>query len=724
MNAFLRVTLLLLPLPVYLVAAGFDQPLPGALAGLALAVGVGFSRHKLRLPPFEIGLTAGLGAAALGLATGLIVRPAAGEALVMAGLALGAAASLVRGQPWTAAFSAADYGGAAATPLFQQINRLLSGLWAGLFGWLGLAAALALGPALHWGPLVLGALASILLPPILMRRGLRRMVRGAGGPWAAPRFGTEGTDCDVAVIGAGMGGLTAAALLAEAGLRVEVFEQHDLPGGFAHTWLRRARVRDPKTGQPLVFRFDSGVHDVSGWHEGGTVRNLFDRLGLAAPGDWVRLDHRYVIDGLALDVPRDWQAWRDRLAAAFPREGEGIVTLFAEVRDIYDAMFSTMQHWGGFPGMPGTAEAALAFARANPLAVAWMDRPWSEFVARRVNDPAALRWLNALTGYVTDDPARLLVRDMVPIYGFYFAGGYYPKGGSGRMAEALVGAIEARGGRVHLRQTVTRVLVEGGAAAGVEVRAATDPEGKAARRVRARAVVCNADLVALAGDLLAGAPDAARALMRQTGALSPACSAVGVHLGLKGALDLPPVIHLDGPDGFAALVVPSAVDPSAAPRDHSTLEILELLPTEAARGWFPDKAGGQAPHWRDWRRDAAYLARKAAMGEALIARARAVIPDLDTRILYRADASPLTFQRYALTSSGAIYGTHAANGPVPVKTAVPGLVLAGSATHGAGIEAVVISGAFAAEALLPGLLARPADRPGAIEEKPTDKRAS
>lgn len=707
MKAFIRVTFSLLPLPLFLVVAALGQPLGGALAGLALAVATALVRHGFRMPPpFELGLIAGLAAAAIGLAAGLIARPAAGEALVMGGLAGGSLASLMRGQPWTAAFSAADYSGAAETPLFQHVNRLISGLWVGLFAWVGLAAALSLGPALQWGALAIGGVASIALPPVLIRRGLRQMAQGRGGRWTAPRFDTPrpaGTACDVAVIGAGIGGLTAAALLANKGLAVEVFEQHDLPGGFAHNWLRRARVRDPETGKPLIFRFDSGVHDVSGWQEGGTVRALFERLDIAEPDAWVRLDHRYVIDGLSLDVPRDWQAWRDRLVAAFPNEAMGLRSLFHEVRTIYDAMFSTTRYWGGFPGIPAEPDEMMAFAEANPLAVDWMDEPWGDFRQRHVRDPRVVRWIDILSGYITDDPDRLLVREMVPIFGFYFEGGFYPKGGSGRMAEALVSAIEARGGKVHLRQTVASVLVEGGAAVGVRVRDAAQTE----KVVRSRAVVCNADLIALAEGLLAEAPEAVQALGGQTGRLVAACSATGVCLGLKGVLDLPPVIQLDGPEGSAALVVPSVVDPSAAPAGYSTLEILDLVPTEEARSWFPEESAARGGGLRGWRRDPAYLARKKAAGDVLIARARTVIPDLDDRILYRAESSPVTFHRYALTTGGSIYGVRAAQGPVPVKTAVPGLVLAGAATHGPGIEAVVISGAFAAEALVPGLLARP-----------------
>ncbi len=252
---------------------------------------------------------------------------------------------------------------------------------------------------------------------------------------------------------------------------------------------------------------------------------------------------------------------------------------------------------------------------------------------------------------------------MVPIFGFTFHGGHYPVGGSGAMTAKLVAAIEDRGGRVVLRHAVER---------------------------------------ALAG-LLDGDTPATRALVRDADGWRPSCSAIGVNLGLRGTLDLPPVVHVDTPDGIAALVAPSVVDLSCAPAGYTTLAVLELRPNAEARSWF----GGADPSDRDHRtlrRDPTYLARKRASGDRLIARARHAIPDLDERIVYRSDASPLTFARYAWTSDGAIYGVQGPDGRLANTTPVRGLALAGAATHGGGIEAVVISGAFAAEALRPGTL--------------------
>ena len=61
---------------------------------------------------------------------------------------------------------------------------------------------------------------------------------------------------DVIIIGAGMGGLTAGALLAKDGLKTLVIEKHSIPGGYATSFKRKG------------FWFDSVLDAISGCHEG------------------------------------------------------------------------------------------------------------------------------------------------------------------------------------------------------------------------------------------------------------------------------------------------------------------------------------------------------------------------------------------------------------------------------------------------------------------------
>lgn len=622
-------------------------------------------------------------------------------ALLAAACAMGMSVLLRR--PWTAPFAALFYRDVKDTPLFGTINMAISALWAVLVFWAAVAISMEL-PAAAWGlPMVVGGIASALLPPLWIRFDLNRRAAGdRRNPWPRPDFARrEEGACDVAVIGSGIGGLTTAALLADSGLKVLVVEQHDRPGGFCHHWIRRAR--DPETGERLIFRFDSGVHDFSGWWPDGTLDVLLRRLGKTGAVDWRRLDHRFIFDGRQLDVPRDWQGLVARLGEMFPHQADAIAALFDEIHRIYVAMYSTARYHNGFPGAPTTPEDAMAFAREHPAAAAWVARPWRTFVGRHVSDPALLELIEGIAAYRTHDPSLITVGAMIPLYAYFFIGGAYPAGGSGHFAQVLADAIVERGGEVRLRTSVTRVLEEDGEARGLVLR---DHRGNEAT-VRATALVCNADPGVLTRDLMAEGP-ARDAMLRQFGELVPSCSAVGMHVGVRGALDLPPIVHVKDGDVHTEVIFTAAVDPACAPEGYSTIDLFQLTEPQNSATWFPPEAAGNL---RAFRRSDGYIARKTLSADSMLDVARRLVPDLDSRIVYRTDASPVTFHRYSRTRHGAIYGLKDPAGGLPIRTPLRNMVFAGAMTQGGGVEPTALSGAFAAQALLADALHRPASKP-------------
>ena len=72
---------------------------------------------------------------------------------------------------------------------------------------------------------------------------------------------------DVVVVGAGLGGLSAAGHLQATGHDVVIIEHHSVPGGYAHNFTRRG------------FRFEVALHALDGMEPCGWAYPMFETLG-------------------------------------------------------------------------------------------------------------------------------------------------------------------------------------------------------------------------------------------------------------------------------------------------------------------------------------------------------------------------------------------------------------------------------------------------------------
>jgi len=514
----------------------------------------------------------------------------------------------------------------------------------------------------------------------------------AAWDWSAfPRGGQEKLApgaYDAVVIGAGLGGLSAAAAFARQGFKVLVLEQHSVPGGYASAFKR-----------PGGFTFDVSLHSTTvGIREG--IANLIS--GFPEIEDVVFVPHkplyRAIYPGHDIRVPHsDVSAYVKTLKSHFPGEADGIDGIFADMRGFADEL-GRLQAAGGQVDMS-------TFPASFPLVFKNFNRTWGTMLDDRIKDPKLKGVISGLWGYFGLPPSKVSTfYYAMPLMGYLEGGGYYPVGTSQRMSDAFVGLIKKNGGEVKLNTKVERILVRDHAATGVKTADGAE--------YRARAVISNANAPDTFTRMMPDEKEFLKDLLARMDNLSISFSTFLVWMGLKTDLvrkaglkeseifyntsydveaDYRDILAGGLPEnpGFG-LTVYDNLGPGFSPKGKNTLNIIVMQGYDYWKKYETDYFYGNKD---------AYTKEKMRLAGILIDKVeKTLLPGLRKSIEVLEVATPLTNIRFTGHPRGAIYGwnqtvDNSGQRRFPQTTPIKNLYLSGAWTFpGHGYGACVPSG--------------------------------
>lgn len=489
------------------------------------------------------------------------------------------------------------------------------------------------------------------------------------------------TSQDVVVVGAGIGGLTAGALLAKAGKKVLVVDDNERPGGYART------IREGP------YCFDTAVHLISGCESAGPfgpglIDSVLRQLGVRERCEFLRVDPIYTarFPEFRLDVPAGRDAFVEAHARHFPQQAPGLRRLLDLCSEINRQLLE-------FPVSPRLRDWLL-LPRRFPALYRHRNATLLQVMDRHISDQRVMALFAALWPYVGLAPSSASFLTYAAMMASYIEeGAFYCRGSFQTVADAFAEAVTKHGGELLLGTRVSRILTERHTAAGVLLE-----DGNS---IRAPIVISNADARHTFERLL-DPETLPRRFMRRLRRLRPAISvgslylATDLEVGEWNARQETLVYASWDPERVydeamssrisgVAVTIPTMIESALAPTGEHIVILMGVLPS----------GSGELPP-----------GERAKIAGQLLDLGETVIPGLRDHITFCAGDSQDVEQGLSVKVLGPIYGWEVSpqqSGPrrLAHETPISGLYLSGHWSRPShGIYGVVWSGIQTARIIL------------------------
>ena len=504
-------------------------------------------------------------------------------------------------------------------------------------------------------------------------------------------------ELDTIIIGSGMGGLSSAICLSRAGQRVMVLEQHDVPGGWCHSFYLNG------------YRFTPGVHYMGLLGKDESTRELYEGLGIANDLVFFKMnpaayEHCWIGDE-RIDMPAGFNELIESLSQRFPHEKKGLTKYLKTVRQVSDELYL-------IPKMDGFWDN---------ITIAWRTRHLGKYglfslktvIDWHIKDPLLKNVLNVQCGDHGLSPAKASFPVHCAVMQHYFSGGFYPMGGGGAIVKAMTKAIKQNGSKVQTSSRVKRILLEGN-----EKKRAIGVELENGEKMYAQNIISNTDPSVTYLDLI-GKNNLSSKLSNKLAKTKYSCTSlmlfVTVEMDVREAgLDSGNIWIMDNKDSdeifndlmkvdiisgetFPGMFISCTTlkDPPSFDGRHHTLEVVTFINRESFN------------HLKELKnhRSEEYVQFKERLTQKMINGLEKVLPGVSNKIVQKELGTPITNEFYINSTEGSVYGTEKSfrqTGPFSykAKTEIENLYLCGSSIMAHGVAGSSYSGLQTAAIIL------------------------